>query len=351
MFFQQLILSGGMVFTSKIIKQAFFLVLLLLLVAGCKLGAQNDDGIIKIRLAHPMAPGNNVTLGYEKFAELVNEKSNGTIKVEVYGSSMLGSDRVAMESVQRGSLEMASSSSPNMANFSPYFMIFDLPYITDIKHQKKIYDALDNGSLGEFFDRLGEEINLRPIMFSEYGYRNFVTTGQPISTADTLKKLKVRVTASPVEIEVAKALSMSPTPIAWGETYTAMQQGTVDGEGNTFSLLSDSKHDEVIRYAVDSRHNYSMHILMVNKDYWHDLPDNAKKIINESAAEALTYQRSITASLERKAEQKFIDQGIKVHKLTPDELAEYKARTRPVWDLFADRIPSELFTMIQEIQQ
>ncbi|WP_041720146.1 TRAP transporter substrate-binding protein [Pseudodesulfovibrio piezophilus] len=340
-----------MVFNSTTIKRVFLATCLLLLVTGCKFGRNHDDGVIKIRLAHPMAPGNNVTLGYEKFAELVNKKSGGTIKVEVYGSSMLGSDRVAMESVQRGSLEMASSSSPNMANFSPYFMIFDLPYITDIKYQQKIYNALDDGPLGSFFNRLGEEINLKPIMFSEYGYRNFVTTDKPISTVDTLKKLKVRVTASPVEIEVANALSMSPTPIAWGETYTAMQQGTVDGEGNTFSLLSDAKHDEVIRYAVDSRHNYSMHILMVNKDYWHDLPDNAKKIINEAAHEALIYQRSITASLERKVEQKFLDQGIKVHKLTPDELAEYKAKTRPVWDLFADRIPPELFTMVQEIQQ
>ena len=340
-----------MVFTTNGLKLGILVSCLLLLVGGCKLGGKNKDGAITLRLAHPMAPGNNVTLGYEKFKELVEKKSGGKVKVQVYGSCMLGSDRVAMESVQRGSLEMASSSSPNMANFSPYFMIFDLPYITDIKYQQKIYDSLDNGDLGSYFDRLAEEINLKPIMFSEYGYRNFVTTGQPISTADTLKNLKVRVTASPVEIEVAKAFGMSPTPIAWGETYTAMQQGTVDGEGNTFSLLCDAKHDEVIRYAVDSRHNYSMHILMINKEFWDELPTNVQKIITESAKEALIYQRSITADLEKKAERKFIDQGIQVHKLTSEELAEYKARTRPVWDKFADRIPQELFTMVQKAQQ
>jgi tripartite ATP-independent transporter DctP family solute receptor len=298
-----------------------------------------------------MAPGNNVTLGYEKFKELVEEKSKGRVQVQVYGSCMLGSDRVAMESVQRGSLEMASSSSPNMANFSPYFMIFDLPYVTDIRYQQKIYDSLDNGRLGEYFDKLAESINLKPVMFSEYGYRNFVTTDKPVSTVDTLKKLKVRVTASPVEIEVAKALGMSPTPIAWGETYTAMQQGTVDGEGNTFSLLCDAKHDEVISYAVDSRHNYSMHILMINKEFWDGLPAEVQEIINEAAGEALAYQRSITADLEKKAEEKFLAQGIEVHKLTPEELDEYKKRTRPVWDLFRDRIPAELFEMVREIQQ
>lgn len=315
------------------------------------MGNKSDDGVIKIRLAHPMAPGNNVTLGYEKFAELVNKNSGGKVQVEVYGSCMLGSDRVAMESVQRGSLEMASSSSPNMANFSPYFMIFDLPYVTDIKYQKNMYESLDNGLLGEYFDKLGDEINLKPIMFSEYGYRNFVTSGKPISNAESLKGLKVRVTASPVEIEVAKALGMSPTPIAWGETYTAMQQGTVDGEGNTFSLLCDAKHDEVIKYAVDSRHNYSMHILMVNKDFWDSLPEDVQKVIMDSAHEALKYQRSITADLEKKAEEKFLAQGIKVHHLTPEELNELKTKTRPVWDLFSDEIPSNLFKMVQDTQQ
>ncbi len=326
--------------------------LILLFISGCKIGkTANEDGVIKLRLAHPMAPGNNVTLGYEKFKELVEKNSAGKVKVEVYGSCMLGSDRVAMESVQRGSLEMASSSSPNMANFSPYFMIFDLPYITDIKYQDKIYESLDHGALGRYFDKLGETINLKPIMFSEYGYRNFVTTSQPISTVDTLKKLKVRVTASPVEIEVANALGMSPTPIAWGETYTAMQQGTVDGEGNTFSLLCDAKHDEVIKYAVDSRHNYSMHILMMNKDFWDNLPKDIQAIIKKSADEALKYQRSITTELEKKAEDKLIAEGVQLHKLTPEELAEYKRITRPVWNMFADRIPAELFEMVKNVQQ
>ncbi len=334
---------------STRIKFGVLLSCLLTLVIGMSTTAAAAD--IKIRLAHPMAPGNNVTLGYEKFAELVKEKSGGRVEVQVFGNCMLGCDRVAMESVQRGSLEMASSSSPNMANFSPYFMVFDLPYMTDIQYQQKLYDSLDNGELGKYFDKLADTINLKPLMFSEYGYRNFVTTDTPISTADTLKGLKVRVTASPVEIEVAKALGMSPTPISWGETYTAMQQGTVDGEGNTFSLLYDAKHNEVIKFAVDSRHNYSMHMLMVNTEFWNGLPDDVKAILEEAAQEALNYQRSITAELEQKAEDKFIEQGIKVHKLTPEELKGYQEATRPVWDIFKDKVPAELFEMVRATQQ
>jgi tripartite ATP-independent transporter DctP family solute receptor len=306
---------------------------------------------LKIRLAHPMAPGNNVTLGYEKFKESLERISGGKIKVQLFPNCMMGSDRDGMEATQRGSIEMASSSSPNMANFSKKFLVFDLPYVTDRHYQQNLYKALDEGALGKYFDDLAEEINLRPIMFSEYGYRNFVTSDKPIAKAADLAKLKVRTTASPVEVETAKALGMNPTPIAWAEVYTAMQQGTVDGEGNTFSLLCDAKHDEVIKYAVDSRHNYSMHILMCNNEWWKGLKPQQRDWIKQAAHEALVYQRGISAELEAKATQKMIDEGIQIHQLTDPELAEFKQLTKPVWEKFRKDIPAELFDLIAATQQ
>ncbi|ABB38076.1 TRAP dicarboxylate transporter, DctP subunit [Oleidesulfovibrio alaskensis G20] len=306
---------------------------------------------INIRLAHPMAPGNNVTVGYEKFKELVAEKSNGRVRIQLFGNCMLGSDRVTMEAAQRGTLEMASSSSPNMANFSKQWMVFDLPYITSPEHQQKLYKAIDDGELGKKLDEIAASIGLKPIMYSEYGYRNFVTTKKPIKTADDLKNLKVRTTDSPIEVAVAAALGMAPTPISWGETYTALQQGTVDGEGNTFSLLNDAKHTEVLKYAIDSAHNYSMHLLMMNKAYYDSLPANVQQILTEAGREALTYQRSITSELEKKAEDAFIEQGITVTRLSPEERAKLVERTRPVWDKFKDDIPAELIKLVQETQQ
>lgn len=305
---------------------------------------------ITIRLAHPMAPGNNVTLGYEKFKELVEKKSDGKVRIQLFGNTMLGSDRVTMEATQRGTLEMASSSSPNMANFSKKFMVFDLPYATNPAKQDKLYEALDNGPLGKYFVEASREIGLMPIMFSEYGYRNFVTTKKPITSAADLKGLKVRTTASPVEVAVAQHLGMNPTPIAWGEVYTALQQGTVESEGNTFSLLNDAKHTEVLKYAIDSAHNYSMHMLMMNKKYFDNLPADIQNIILESAQEALTYQRAITAELEEKAYQAFLDRGITIHTLTPEQKQEFRDLTAPVWDLFKDDIPAEVLEMIKELQ-
>lgn len=330
--------------------KAGILFICMIFVLGFNPGTANARKL-KIRLAHPMAPGNNVTLGYEKFKEVLETISNGKIKVQLFPNCMMGSDRDGMEATQRGSIEMASSSSPNMANFSKKFLIFDLPYVTNKKYQKNLYQALDEGALGKYFDDLAEEINLRPIMFSEYGYRNFVTTDTPITKAADLAKLKVRTTASPVEVETAKALGMNPTPIAWAEVYTAMQQGTVDAEGNTFSLLCDAKHDEVIKYAIDSRHNYSMHILMCNNDWWKKLKPQQQKWIRQAAHEALVYQRGISAELEIKATKKMIAEGIKVHELTDAELAQFQKLTRPVWDKFRQDIPPELFDLIAATQK
>lgn len=324
-----------------------------LLAAGMIFGASASVYAKKItlRLGHPMAPGNNVTLGYEKFKELVEERTEGKVRVQLFGNAMLGSDRVTMESAQRGTLDMASSSSPNMANFSKAFMVFDLPYITSPKYQQNLYQALDNGPLGEYLDKELEGINLKPIMYSEYGYRNFVSTSKEITKLSDFKNMKVRTTASPVEVAVAAKLGMNPTPIAWGEVYTALQQGTVEGEGNTFSLLNDAKHTEVLKYAINSEHNYSMHILLMNKKKFDSLPADIQDILVKSGKDALTYQRSITADLEKKATQAFIDQGISIHTLSDAERAEFVEATRPVWDEFTKDIPAELMDLVQATQK
>lgn len=344
---------------KKLVGLISLLMILSLTLVGCGSGSDKEekkegaaDGKkIVIRLAHPMAPGNNVTLGYEKYKEIVEQKSNGKIEIQLYGNTVLGSDRVTMESVQKGSLEMASSSSPNMANFSSKFMVFDLPYITASENQQKLYKALDEGELGKYFEKVSEEIGLKPIMWSEYGYRNFVASKQELNGAADLKNLKLRTTDSPVEVAVAKALGANPTPIAWGETYTALQQGTIDGEGNTFGLLYSAKHHEALKYAMNSEHNYSMHLLMVNKKYFDSLPKDVQDILTSSAKEALAYQRQISAELEEKAKQDFIKAGIKVHELTPEQKAEFKELTKGVWTMFPDKIPQELIDMVQNAQK
>lgn len=314
-------------------------------------GVASAEKPLTLRMGHPMAPGNNVTVGYEKFKELVEQKSGRKIRIQIFANCQLGSDRVTTEAAQAGTLDMSSSSTPNLASFSKAYMSIDLPYITEPKNQQKLYKALDEGELGKALDKVAEEVGLKTIMFSEFGYRNFVSTKKPLNTVEDLKGMKVRTTDSPVEVAVAEALGMNPAPVAWGETYTALQQGTVDGEGNTFSLLNDAKHTEVLKYSMDSEHNYSMHILLMNKKKWDALKPEQQKIIQEAAREATVWQREKSVELEKKAWDAFNKKGIKITRLSDEERAKLKELTAPVREKFASQIPAELLQLIEATQK
>jgi tripartite ATP-independent transporter DctP family solute receptor len=306
---------------------------------------------LTLRIGHPMAPGNNVTVGYEKFKELVEAKSDKKIRIQIFGSAQLGSDRVTTEAAQAGTLDMSSCSTPNMASFSEAFMALDLPYITSPKYQANLYKALDEGELGQELERIANNIGLTILMYSQYGYRNFVSTKKPLQTVEDLAGLKVRTTDSPVEVGVAKTLGMNPAPVAWGEVYTALQQGTVDAEGNTFSLLNDAKHTEVLKYAMDSNHNYSMHVLLMNKKKWDSLNADQQKILREAAHEALVWQRGISDDLEKKAWDAFKEKGIEVTILSDEERAKLKDLTAPVREEYAKQSPANLLQLLMDTQK
>lgn len=311
----------------------------------------DSDGTLVLRIANPQATGDCVTVGYEKLAELVEEKSHGTMRIDLYSNAVLGGDRATTESVQENALDMASCSSPNFAGFIPEFMAFDLPYITDPKYQENLYDAIDNGELGEYYREIARSKGFEIIMFSEFGYRNFATAEVPLHTVADFQRLKLRTTDSPVEIAVARSLDAQAMPVAWGETYTALSQGAIDGEGNTWSLLYSAKHYESLKYGIESRHNYSMHILVMNKDRYDAMDPEQREILVECAQEALDWQRDNAAVLSDEARQAMIDAGVDIYTPTDAEMQQFKDTTATVYDQFVgSRIPEKAVELIQATQ-
>lgn len=308
---------------------------------------------LRFKLAHTAPPGNHITEAYQKFADLVSEKSDKKIQVQLFPGAVLGSDRVLIEGAQRGSLEVGVSSTPNLANFSNQFQVFDLPYITSPEKQDQLYAAMNpGGPLYEYFEGEANKIGLQPIMYAEYGYRHFVSANKPLTKAADLAGLKMRTTDSPVEVEVAKALHTNPAPIAWGEVYTALQQGTIDAEGNTFPHLAGAKHHETLKHAITSAHNYGMQVAMANKKWWDSLDPQTQKVIQDAALEAVTYQRDVLyPANEKKARAEFEAAGITIHDATPEDIAVFKQMTQPVFDTYAAQLPAELVKMVQDTQQ
>lgn len=319
---------------------------------GQALAAEKYTGkTIKLRLACASPTGTNMLVGFQKFADIVEAKSEGKVKIKVFGNAILGSERAAMEGVQLGTLDMASISSPNFASFSREFLVFDLPYITSPKYQQNLYAAIDSGKLGKHLTNIIEDIGLKPLIFSEFGYRKFASTEKPLNTMADLKGLKVRTTASPIEVSVARALGMMPSPIAWGEVYTSLQQGTVEAEGNNYEHMVNAKHIEVLKYAMETNHNYSMSMLMINKKKFAAFPLPVQELLVESGQEALKWQREISIEHEAVAEQAMLDSGIIIQKLSAEEQAKIVTATRVVWDEYKDEINPEIIQLVKDTQK
>ncbi|WP_157087657.1 TRAP transporter substrate-binding protein [Oceanobacillus damuensis] len=317
---------------TPIIIGLIFISLVLLGNSALNKGVDADDSdTIHLRLGQVKAASHAVSLGIDKFAELVEEKSNGEIVIETFHDGLIGNDREVIESAQMGSIELASSSTPNMTSFTNYFTAWDLPYIFETKEE--VYTAID-GKPGDIVREQMENNGFKVIFFPDYGYRQIVNNERPIRVPEDMEGLKIRTTNSRIEQADFIQYGSNPTPVAWSEVFTALQQGTVEGEGNSYSLLWDSKHQEVLDYATEVNYNYSSDIVVMNLEFFNDLSEEHQQIIMEAGAEATEWQRVIANENDEKAKQDFIDYGIEVYEPTEEEMREWKQVVEPVWDQF-----------------
>ncbi|WP_456279034.1 TRAP transporter substrate-binding protein [Bacillus sp. AK128] len=313
----------------------FMFVLTISVISGCgneNAGTNSDNGeVIEMRLGQSKAGNHPVSQGIDKFAELVKEKSNGTIIIETFHDAVLGSDREVIEGAQQGTLELASSSTPNMSSFTNLFTAWDLPYIFETKEE--VYKAID-GEPGDVVREEMEESGFKVIFFPDYGFRQVVNNVKPVKLPSDLEGLKIRTTNSPIEQADFSQFGANPTPIAWAEVFTALQQGTVEGEGNSYSLLWDTKHQEVLKYATEVNYNYSSDIVVMNKAKFDSLTEEQQEILMEAGKEAVEWQRNLANEREAEAKQQFIDFGIEVYEPSEKEMKEWKKAVEPVWDEF-----------------
>jgi tripartite ATP-independent transporter DctP family solute receptor len=308
-----------------------------LLLSGC--GSQkagnakqdNNDKVIKMRLTQSKSDAHPVSLGYVKFAELVKEKTKGKIIVDVFNNGVLGGDREGIEACQKGTMEFAGSSTPNMASFTNIFIAWDLPYIFESKAE--VYKAVD-GEPGKLAAKEMEKSGFKVIMFPDYGFRQVVNNDREVKIPGDLNGLKMRTTNSPVEIADFKAWGANPTPIAWPEVYTALQQKTVQGEGNSYSLLWDTKHQEALKYAVEVNYNYSSDILVMNKKIFDELSPDLQKALMDAGKDAVAWQREKANAREGECKENFKKFGIKVYEPTPAEMKQWKQAVKSVWDTY-----------------
>jgi tripartite ATP-independent transporter DctP family solute receptor len=250
--------------------------------------AQSADVVIK--LGHIAEPTNPYGKGAEHFAKLVAEKSNGAIEVQVFPSSQLGGQKELIEGLIFGTVDMALTGTEVLGTFQPQVALFDMPFL--FKDRDHAYKALD--SVGMEIGKALEPKGIKMLGYMENGIRHLTNNIRPVQSPADMKGLKIRVMNNKVYIEMVKALGASPTPMAFGELYSAMQQGTVDGQENPSAHIFTKRFFEVQKHASLTGHAYAPEPVLISMRTWGKLSEEHRAIVQEAATEAIAWQRTLS---------------------------------------------------------
>ena len=246
-------------------------------------GSDVGDDSITFRLANALSTEHTGNIVYRYFAEKVSEYSNGKIKITIYPNGTLGTTKELLEQAQAGTLDFVHSGGAFLENFSQEYSVFGLPYIFD---NKEHFIRVMNGPMGEMFQAsIPEKLGLHSILYLYGGTRSFYST-KPVNSIDDLSGLKIRVQPSNVAIAMVEAIGAVPTPMAFGEVYSALQQGVLDGAENNPTSYISARHYEVAKYYIFDEHQSVPDFLLVNAPKWASLNPEQREIISRAALEA-----------------------------------------------------------------
>lgn len=310
-----------------------YLTILALVVSVAMFGAsQSYAAPIKFKLAHAMTEDSFTHIAATQFFKpFVEEKSNGQIEVQIFPNAQLGSDRQTVEGVRLGTIEASNCASGAVSVFAPSFGIWDLPFI--FENRAEAYKVLD-GPFGQKINDTLLPVGLRNLAWLETGFRNITNNVKPITSPKDLEGLKLRTMENPIFIEAFRELGANPTPMAFGELYTGLQQGTVDGQENPITHIYMQKFYEVQKYLTISRHVYSPAVLIVNDKWFGRLPEDLQKVLVEGAKIYRDECRRIAEEQETDMLNKLKESGMIVNELTPEQKALFMEKTQGIVDVF-----------------
>ena len=303
--------------------------------------ASNPDATV-LQLGTTVNEQDSFQVAAEKFAELVEERTNGAYKIEIYPNGTLGGERDMLESMQMDTLDMAIVTSGPFINFSDAMGVLDMPYL--FGSNEEAYTVLD-GEIGrELLDTL-ETSGHKGLAYAERGFRNLTNNVKPIQTAADLNGLKLRVMENDVYTASFKAMGVNADPMAWADALTALQQGTVDGQENPVNVIYSYKLWESQKYATLDRHSYSTAIITMSANLFNSLDAETQQIFLDAAQEAAEFERAWVAEQEADQLQAMKDNGMEV--IEDPDLDSFKEAVQPVYeqyDQYADYV-----SRIQEV--
>ena len=319
---------------KRILSMCMVLLMLAFLLSGCNKPpekqetpttnetttvARNDDTIV-LKLAHhnPIDGAYDVSIKY--FATLVNEKTDGKVVIDIYPAAQLGGERDVLEGLKLGTIDMTLNTSALIMNLTPEFGLLDLPFLfEDYEHARASLEGEGGQMLA---DKLLNDHGIRMLASWCSGFRVMLTTEKEIKTLEDFKGLKMRAPETPVYIDMFLALGASPTPIPFGEVYTALQTGVVEGVEVAAEPIYTSKFHEVGKYITKTNHIFSTMCPLINEAKFQSLPDDIQEAILEAIKEATDFEWELFIESDAKAMQAMIDSGCILTEIDREPLRE-----------------------------
>ncbi|MGY4690763.1 TRAP transporter substrate-binding protein [Salibacterium sp. K-3] len=295
----------------------------------------SEDSEYEITFGHVVSADTAKGKAAEHFGELLEEKTDGGISVEVLPDSQLGSDREIIEQMQSGTVQMNAPFTGVLPSFAPEYQVFDLPYLFEDKDHA--YNSM-NGELGDKLNSYLEESGVKVLGYWDGGFKHFTNSERPIETPEDMDGLKMRASQSPLISAQFETLNAGGISIDFSELYTALQQGTVDGQENPLSNIVTKKFYEVQDYMTYSAHAYMGYVLMISDQFYQDLPSEYQSAVDEAAAETTEWQWEKAAEDEEEYRKVVENSDMQVTELSEDQKQQFKEATQSVYDVYKEEV-------------
>lgn len=297
----------------------------------------------EVKIGYALAPDSHYGVAATKFEEVVKTETGDDFEIKHFPSSGLGGEREVIEGLQIGTVEATIVSSGTLANFVPDTGVFDIPFLfRDLDHARAVLD----GPIGQEILAKFDDVGMHGLAWGEQGFRHITNNRNAIETPEDVAGLKVRTMENPVHLAAFNAMGAAPTPMAWPEVISSLQQGVIDGQENPLSVIVSVKLNEVQKYLTLSGHVYSPAVLLVSKPFWEGLSDEQKAAFETAATEAVAAMRGYVDNVETTGVETLKERGMEVNALSAEQKAAFQASIASAYEGYYETYGKDLVDSI-----
>lgn len=313
---------------------------------GSDNGAQSDSsdggGTVVTKLGHQAPAGTLYDDLAVAFKNNVEERTDGRIEIEIYNGGSLGGDTELMEAVQVGNVEFNVLTASDMGLFVPEMEVQDLPYL--FRNWDEVLKFIQSDVALEFY-ALSDEVGMKTLAFMPRGFRHTTNNKGPINVPEDMNGMKIRVAESAIYVDTYEAFGANPQAMMWGEVFTALQQGTIDGHENTLVTIRDYNIDEVQTYVSETGHMFGFAAIVVNPGFYEGLSEEDQEIVLQSALDAAYEVGAAQEGEEDKVREELKEKGMVFNEVDKDAFVD---SVQPVYDKYFETHDRQWFEKIQE---